>query len=178
MSPLQNRCNSLVDRACTIFSQFVRLQNYLLFSFTYRSYDPAQFSLHNKVRKRLMTFLHSLSTMKFSDVPHGIVICVFHDLVKKSTIPQVELKQNALSDLRRIVNALGVLEDNGLKNDHPLSVQLPILDIVKFYRKDSHKYLPNFPRRCVIALGCHTNKFFHCACHLLSSAIPPSKLSP
>ena len=40
---------------------------------------------------------------------------IFHKLVKHYTIPQVELKENALSDLSGIVNALGALEDFGLK---------------------------------------------------------------
>ena len=53
-----------------------------------------------------------------------------------------------------------VLEDHGLKNDHPLSVPLSSTDPIKFYRQDYHKSLPNFPGRCVIALGRHTNKFF------------------
>ena len=64
-----------------------------------------------------------------------------------------------LSDLRVIVNALCTLEDNGSKNDHPLSVQLPSTDTVKFYRQDYHKYHPNFPWRCVILLVWNTNKF-------------------
>ena len=63
-----------------------------------------------------MTFLRSFCPTSFSEAPHRGVIRVFHDLVKRSTIPQVErVKKNALSNLRGIVNALGALEDNGLK---------------------------------------------------------------
>ena len=88
------------------------------------------------------------------------------------------LKKNALSDLRGIVNALGALEDNGLKNNHPLSILLPITDTVKLYRQDSHKFLPDFPGRCVTALGRKKTSFSHRDFHLLSSTIPPSKGSP
>ena len=63
------------------------------------------------------------------------------------------VEKNAPSDLCVIVNALVVLEDNGLKNNHPLSIPLPSTDPIKFYIQDSHKYLPNFPGSCVIALG-------------------------
>ena len=68
--------------------------------------------------------------------------------------------KKTLSNLRGINNALCVFEDNGLKNNHPLSIPLPSTDPVKFYRQDYHKYVPDFPRRCVLALGWHTNKFF------------------
>ena len=92
-----------------------------------------------------MTLLHSLSPTIFSRIPHGGIIRVFHELGKRSTIPQVESKQNALSDLRGIVNALCTLEDNGLKYNDPLIVPLPSTDPVKFYRQDYHKFIPDFP---------------------------------
>ena len=79
-----------------------------------------------------MMFLHSLIPTRFSEVLHGVVIRVLHKLVKRSTIPQVELKQNTLLDLCGIINALGVLEDNGLKNNHPIIVTLPSTDLVYF----------------------------------------------
>ena len=144
---------------CTICSQFMRMQNPPLLSFIDDLYGCAQFYFQDKVRKRSMTFLHSLSLKSFSEVPHGGVIRVFHNLIKRSTIPQVELKKNALSDLRVIVNALGALEDNRLKKNHHLRVALPSTDPVKFYIQDSHKSLPNFPGRCVIALSQHTKIF-------------------
>ena len=155
-----------------------RLQNSPLFSFIDKLYSFAQFSLQDKVRNFSMTFLRSLSTTRFPEVPHGGGMRVFHKLVKCSTIPQVQSEKNALLYFCVIVNALGMLEDNRLKNYHPLSVPLPSTDPVKFYRQDSHKSLPNFPGRCVIALGQNTKTISHRACHLLSSAIPPSKWSP
>ena len=85
-----------------------------------------------------MTVIRSLSPTSFSKVPNGGVIRVFHELIKRCTIPQVQSKQNALSNLRVIVNTLCVLEDNGFKKNHPLSVPLPITNPIKFYREDSH----------------------------------------
>ena len=72
----------------------------------------------------------------------------------------IRVEKNALSSFRGICNALGTLEDNRLKNNHTLVVPLPSTYAVKFYRQNPHKYLPNFPWRCVIALGWQTNKFF------------------
>ena len=74
--------------------------------------------------------------------------------------PQFQSNQDTLSNLHGIVDALCALEDNGLKNDHSLSVPLCSTDPVKFYRQGSHKSLPKFPGRCVIALGRNTYKFF------------------
>ena len=125
-----------------------------------------------------MMLLHILSSTSFSQVPHGGVIRFFHKLVKRSTIPQVKLEKNAHSDLRGIVDALGVLEDNRLKKDHPLSVPLPSTYPVKFYRQYSYKFIPKFPANCVIAVVWNTKTNFRRACHLLSSTIPPSKWSP
>ena len=94
------------------------------------------------------------------EIPHFGVISVFHKLVKRSTIPQVKSKQNAPSNLRGIVNALGALEYNGLENNYLFGVPLPSTDSVKLYRNNSHKSLPEFTGRYVIALGWQTNKFF------------------
>ena len=107
-----------------------------------------------------MTFLCILCHTSFFEVPHCGVIRVFHEFVKHYTIPQVQSEKNALLYLHRIVNALGVLEDNGLKKNCPLSIPLPSTNPVKFYRHNSDNYLPKFPGRCVIALGQQTNNFF------------------
>ena len=125
-----------------------------------------------------MALLLILTPMSFSKVSHIKVIRVFHGIFKRPTIPLIEPKQYALSNFCRITSTLCALVDNGLKNYHPLSIPLPGTKPIKFYRQDYHKYLPKFTRMCVIVLDRHTNKFFHRACHLLSSAITPSKCSP
>ena len=53
MFPLKKRCDGLVDRACTILSQFVRFQNYLLF-FVIKKLDCfAQFYFQNEVLRTI-----------------------------------------------------------------------------------------------------------------------------
>ena len=88
--------------------------------------------LQDKVWKHSMIFLRSLFPANFSKVSHHRVIREFYELVKCFTIPQVKLKQNALSNLRGIVNTLGALKDNGLKNNHRFGVPLHYMDSVKF----------------------------------------------
>ena len=94
-----------------------------------------------------MTFLLRLTPTIFSEVSHSGIVRVFHNLIKRPTITEIESKQYAFSNLRKMINALCSLYDNGLKNDHPLRVPIPSTNPVKFYIQDSYKYLPNFPRR-------------------------------
>ena len=178
MFSLQNQCDGLVDCSHTILSQFILLQKSPLFSVTDESDGFAQFSFQDEVQECSMTLLLILSPTSFSEVSHSGNIHFFCEITKRSTIPKIESKKYALSNLRGIINALCVLEDNGLKNDHPLRVPLTITNPVKFYRQYSHKSLPDFPGRCDVALGRHTNDFFHCDCHLLSFVVPPYKWSP
>ena len=107
-----------------------------------------------------MTLLLSLNSTSFSNVSHSGVILVFYKIIKCPTISAIDSKQYALSNLHGIINALCAWEDNGLKNDHPLGVPLPLTNPVKLYRQDSYKSLPGFPGRCVVSLGWHTNEFF------------------
>ena len=97
---------------------------------------------------------------------------------KRPMNPEIKSKQYTLENLRGIINALGAFQDNWLKDNHPLRVPLPSENPVNFYRHDSNKYLPNLPGIFVITLGWHTNEFFHRACHLLPSVIPPSRCYP
>ena len=130
--------------------QFVRLQNSPPFSLSRTNCKASRnFPFRTRFEKRSMTFLRSLIPAKFSEVPHGEVIRVFHELVKPSMIPLVESKQNTLSNLRVIFNALCLSEDNVLKNDHPLSVPLPGTYPVKLYiYRIPVNLFPTFPGRC------------------------------
>ena len=92
-----------------------------------------------------MTLLLRLIPVIFSEVSQSGIVCVFHELVKRPTIPAIESKQYVLSNLRGIINALCALEDNGLKNNHPLSV--PLLartQSISTYRIPPN-VLPTFP---------------------------------
>ena len=77
-----------------------------------------------------------------------------------------------------IMNTVGALQDKRLKNYHPLRVLLPRYYTFEIHRKGSDKYSPNFSRLCVVPLGWHTCNFFHLACHLPFSVIPPSRSFP
>ena len=44
-----------------------------------------------------------------SKVSHGVIVHVFHKLVKRPTIPAIKSKKYALANLRGIINALGAL---------------------------------------------------------------------
>ena len=83
-------------------------------------------------------------------------------------IPQVELKQYAISNLRVIVNALCALEGNGLENDHPLSVPLLAPTMSSSTERILKNLFPDFLE----------GASYHRVCQLLSSAITPSKWLP
>ena len=69
-----------------------------------------------------MTFILALDPASF---PQGIVR-VFHEFAKSATIPAVESKLYLHANLFGVINILGVLQDDRLKNGHPLAVPLPI----------------------------------------------------
>ena len=58
-----------------------------------------------------------------------------------------------------IINALGELQDNLLKNDQPLRFTVLVSYTVELHWKGSNKSSPKFSRRCIIALGWHTYDF-------------------
>ena len=81
-----------------------------------------------------MTFLIALDPAIFPQVSHSHIKCVVHKFFKVPTIPEVESKQYARVNMCGIINALGVLQDNRLKNEHPLRVILPSLCPVELHR--------------------------------------------
>ena len=125
-----------------------------------------------------MTFLRSLSPTSFSEVPHGGFIRVSHELAKRSMIPQVESKQNALTNLCGIVNALCALEDNRLK-----MITLLVLYFLAQTPSSSKDRIPTnifpaFPEGASYSWVSIQTSFSHRACHLISSDITLSKWSP
>ena len=65
----------------------------------------------------------------------------------------VESKQYVRVNMFVIINAVGALQDNLLKNDHTLRFPLPVLYIVELHIKGSEKYSPVFSGRYFVALG-------------------------
>ena len=107
-----------------------------------------------------MTLLLGLNHVIISQVYRIHIKIVFHEFFKLPTIVEIESKQYARANMFGIINALGALQDSWLKHDYPIRVPLPSVYPVKLHRKGSNKSPPNFPGRCVIALGWHIDEFF------------------
>ena len=53
-----------------------------------------------------MTLLLRLIPASFSEVTHSGIVHVFHNIVKRPTILEIESEKYAHANLRRIINAL------------------------------------------------------------------------
>ena len=73
-----------------------------------------------------MTFLLTLGTVKFPQLYRGCGVHVVHEFVKRASIPVVKSKLNLRANMLGIINDLSVLQDDQLKNNHPLRVTLII----------------------------------------------------
>ena len=144
MLPLKNWCDCLVDHTRTILIQIVWLQDLPLPPITEELDSFAEFSFQDEVQERSMTLLLCLIPVRFSKVSQRVIVCFFLELVKYPIIPVIESKQYALVDLLGFINALGALENNGMRDNHPLRVPFISANPVKFYIQDSNKFLPNF----------------------------------
>ena len=126
-----------------------------------------------------MKLFLGLGPVIFPQLSRSTVKFFFQEFVKRPTIPEVEWKQYAGMNLFGIINAFGTLQDYCLKNIyHLLRVPLLVSYTVEIHRKGSDKSSTKFSRQYVIALGWNTDNFFHLACHLTSSIIPPSRWFP
>ena len=96
-----------------------------------------------------MTLLLILIPTIFSEVSHSGITRVFHELVKRPMIPEIESKTYAFSNLRGIINALCALENNGLK--------MTTLSAFHFLVQTPSSSTEKIPTN----LGRHTNEFFH-----------------
>ena len=107
-----------------------------------------------------MTLLLALDPRSFSQESRSCVKCVFHDLFKCPTIPSVKSKLYARANIFGVINSLVVLQDDQLKNDHPLVVPLPSLYIFELHWEVCDKHFPKFSGMCVVALVRNTYKYF------------------
>ena len=80
-----------------------------------------------------MTLLLALDTASFPQEYCIHVKCVFRDFSKRPTITSVESKQYARVNIFGVINDLVVLQDDRLKNNHPLRVPLPSLYTAKLH---------------------------------------------
>ena len=107
-----------------------------------------------------MTLLIGVDPASFPQVSQSRVKYVFDEFIKHPTIPAVKCKQYAHANMLVIINALGALQDNWLKHNHPLRVTLPSSYTVEIHRKGSDKSSTEFSGRYVVSLGWHTYELF------------------
>ena len=74
-----------------------------------------------------MMLLHILITASSHQISRRRGIGVTYEFVKRSTITQVESGINFCADILGTSNKSDELQDNCLKNNHPISVLLPML---------------------------------------------------
>ena len=91
-----------------------------------------------------MTLLLCLDPASFIQVSCSHVKCVFHEFIKFPIITEVELKQYPRANIFVIINALGALQDNSLKNDHLIRDPLPSSYTIEIHRKGSKNLLSYF----------------------------------
>ena len=73
----------------------------------------------------MMTLILALDLTNFPQEYRSHIKSVFHELVKSPTITEVKSKLYTRVNIFDVINSLGVLQDDWLKNDHPIGV--PIL---------------------------------------------------
>ena len=79
-----------------------------------------------------MALLHILSPASPLQVSRSRGVVVVNGSVKRSTIPRGKSGINSCTNIFGASNKSDVLQDNRLKNDHPLSVPFLILYAVEF----------------------------------------------
>ena len=74
-----------------------------------------------------MTLLLALGPERFIQVSRSYSVRVVQEFVKYATIPEVKSKLDLRSNMFGVMNGLGALQDEQLKNNHLLGVPLQIL---------------------------------------------------
>ena len=92
-------------------------------------------------------------------LPRSRSVCVIYEFFKRTTIPAVKSEL----DLRAIVFGASkesdVLQDDRLKNYHPIGVPLPRSRAFKIHCKDCDKLSPDSTRQCIVSLVWQTYLF-------------------
>ena len=112
MFSLQDQCNGFVNSARLILYQFVGLNPPPCFPCTEKYDCLMQFYFQDEVREHTIMLLLGLDPAKFPRVSRSHIECVFHDFVKRSTIPEVDSKQYEHTNMFGIINSLGEFQDN------------------------------------------------------------------
>ena len=82
-----------------------------------------------------MPLLLALDPVRFPHKYCDLGVHVVHELVKRDPVPSVESKLDSRANMFGIINGLGALQDDRLKNDHPIGVPLPSSYAVKLHRE-------------------------------------------
>ena len=166
---LQYQCGGFVNNSDSILCQFLGLQN----SPIYRAQTNLTASRNFPSRTRFWNVQWRCSLVwilrAFPKYPVDALNVSFEGFFKRPTIPAVKSKQYKRSNVFIIINALGALKYNWLKNDHSLRVLLLSSYTVKLHRKGYKKYSPNFFGRYIVMLGWHIDEFFQ-------PSLPPTVL--
>ena len=80
-----------------------------------------------------MPLLLDLDPASSSQVPRSLSVSLVYKFVKSTTNPAVKSKLNSRMDIFGASYKSDVLQDDQLKNDHPLGVPLPSLYSVELH---------------------------------------------
>ena len=75
--------------------------------------------------------LVALNPASFPQESRSCIVRAFHEFVKQATIPEVESKLYARANMFGVITVLGALQDDQLKNYHPLGVPPPSLYVIE-----------------------------------------------
>ena len=80
-----------------------------------------------------MMLLLTLSPARFPQVSRSRGVHVVHEFVKCYMIPEVELEIDLRANIFGVSDRLDTLQDDKLKNDHPLNIPLPSLYSIEIH---------------------------------------------
>ena len=80
-----------------------------------------------------MKLLLDLIPVIFPQESRSRIVRVFHEFIKYATIPAVDLKLYARTNIFFVINGLVALQDEKMENYHLLGVTLPSLYTIKLH---------------------------------------------
>ena len=136
MFPCQDRLNGFINNTPFIQCHFVGLQTSTCIPFVDKSDYITQVSTYNEIRKCKMALLLALDPVSSPCITPNDGASVVYKFVKSTMIPAVESKIGLCKNIFGASDELDALQDNCLKNDHPIGVPLLSLYDAKLHCKD------------------------------------------
>ena len=93
-----------------------------------------------------MTLLLTLYPLRYPQVPHSRSVSVIDDFVKRTTITEVKSEINLRANIFGASDKSDALQDDWLKNDHPLGITLPSSYAVDLHCDDWDEIFTNLTR--------------------------------